>query len=276
MLLERGLEPGSCPEEVAVSRVELLEDIAREYCSAGADIVETCTFGASPLKLSQYDLDQHTEDINHSAVKAVKNVVGERAYVAGSVGPSGKILKPYGDTSEAPVYESYLRQVDTLAQAGVDCIVVETMLDIHEAKLAVRAAKAVSPSPPVLATMTFEDLPRGFYTIMGVDIPAAVSGLMEEGADVVGSNCGNGVDKMVEIARAFREVTNHPLIIQSNAGLPETENGKVVYRESPEYMAERAEQMLEIGVSIIGGCCGTTPEHIKAFRALVDRTASPR
>ncbi len=270
ILLERGLEQGSCPEAVVLSRVELLEDLAREYCSAGAEIVEACTFGASPLKLSQYDLDHLTEDINRKAVLAVRNVVGDRAYIGGSIGPSGKILEPYGDASKTQVYESYLRQLDILIQAGVDCLIVQTMFDIHEAKLAIRAAKDVSSSLPVLATMTFEKTPRGFYTIMGVDIPAAVSGLMEAGADVIGSNCGNGVEKMVEIARAFRDATDQPLIIQSNAGLPETENGRVVYRETPEFMAERVQELLDIGVSIVGGCCGTTPAHIKAFRALVD------
>jgi 5-methyltetrahydrofolate--homocysteine methyltransferase len=122
--------------------------------------------------------------------------------------------------------------------------------------------------------MTFDSTPRGFYTIMGVDIVGAVSGLVDAGADVIGSNCGNGVDKMVEIARAFAGATDHPLIIQSNAGLPETERGKVVYRESPDFMAVRVKELIQVGVSIVGGCCGTTPEHIKAFRTLID-TATP-
>lgn len=273
MLFEMGLAPGACPEALALSRRELLEDLARLYLNGGADIVETCTFGASPLKLAQYDLDVKTEAINREAVSAVRAVVGDQAYVGGSVGPSGKILQPYGDVSEEQVYDSYRRQMESLIGAGIDCLLVETMLDITEAKLAIKAARDVSTDLPVTATMTFDATPRGFYTIMGVDVAAAVSGLVEAGADVIGSNCGNGIEKMVEIARAFRDTTDHPLIIQSNAGLPETENGKVVYRETPAFMAERVEQLLEIGVSIVGGCCGTTPEHVTAFRAVVDGAA---
>jgi 5-methyltetrahydrofolate--homocysteine methyltransferase len=122
--------------------------------------------------------------------------------------------------------------------------------------------------------MTFDMIPKGFYTIMGTDIANAAASLIEAGADVIGSNCGNGMETMVEIARAFSDVTNHALIIQSNAGPPETEGGTVVYRESPEFMAEGVKELLDIGVSIVGGCCGTTPEHINAFRAVVDSPAS--
>jgi 5-methyltetrahydrofolate--homocysteine methyltransferase len=274
MLFELGIEPGSCPEMVVLSRPEILKGIAQQYFEAGAEIVETNTFGGSPLKLSQYGLDGKTEEINREAVKVVRDVVGDRAYVGACVGPSGKILEPYGDASEAQVYDSYRRQIDVLVDTGIDLVLVETMLDINEARLAIKAAKDVSSDLPVTATMTFDATPRGFYTIMGVDIPAAVSGLIEAGANVIGSNCGNGVEKMVEIARVFREATNHPLIIQSNAGLPETERGRVVYRESPAFMAAHMKELMEIGVSIVGGCCGTTPEHIGAFRAVVDGARS--
>ena len=273
MLFEMGLEPGGCPEAVALSRRELLEDIARRYLEAGADIIEACTFGASPLKLSQYGLDASTEEINREAVGAVRAVVGDRAYVGASVGPSGRILQPYGDVTEASVYDSYRRQTEALIAAGIDCVLIETMLDINEAKLAIKAVKDVAADMPVTATMTFDATPRGFFTIMGVDVAAAVSGLVDAGADVIGSNCGNGIEKMVEIARTFREITDHPLIIQSNAGMPELENGCIVYRETPAFMAERVRELLEIGVSVVGGCCGTTPAHVKAFRAIVDRAA---
>jgi len=203
----------------------------------------------------------------------VRDVVGNSAYVGGCVGPSGKLLEPYGDASETQIYDSFRRQMEALAGEGVDLVLVETMMDITEAKLAVKAAKDVSATLPVTATMTFNATPRGFFTIMGVNVEAAVAGLVEAGADVVGSNCGNGIETMVEIGRAFSETTDYPLIIQSNAGMPENERGKVVYRESPEFMAGRVKDLLEMGVSIVGGCCGTTPEHIRAFRELVDATA---
>ncbi len=273
LLFEMGLQHGESPESLALSHPDLLETLAKQYLAAGADIIEACTFGASPLKLSKHGLEELADQINREAVGAVRTAVGDKAYVGASVGPTGKILQPYGDVSETRVYDSYRQQMEALVAAGIDCVLVETMLDINEASLAIRAAKDVSPSIPVTATMTFEATPRGFYTIMGVDVAAAVTGLVEAGADVIGSNCGNGIDTMVEIARAFRNTTDHPLIIQSNAGLPEIEDAKVVYRESPAFMAERVEELLEIGVSIVGGCCGTTPEHIRAFRALVDRAA---
>jgi 5-methyltetrahydrofolate--homocysteine methyltransferase len=144
------------------------------------------------------------------------------------------------------------------------------MTDLTEATLAIRAAKKVAPQLPVMATMTFDQTPNGFFTIMGVDIRQAALALAEAGADVVGSNCGNGIDNMVLIAAEFRNYSNLPLIIQSNAGLPKLHEGRPVYNETPEFMAARVPQLVEHGVSIIGGCCGTTPDHIRAIRTAVD------
>ncbi|MDD4051430.1 MAG: homocysteine S-methyltransferase family protein [candidate division Zixibacteria bacterium] len=271
MLFRKGIAPGSCPELVNVSRPELLREIASEYLAAGAGIIQTNTFGGSPLKLAMYGLDGRTEEINRAAVVAVRSVVGGRAYVSGSCGPSGKILKPYGDTSPEAIYDSFLRQITCLAEAGIDVLCIETMTDISEATLAIRAAKAVSPSLPVMATMTFDKTPRGFFTIMGVDIRQAAADLANAGADVVGSNCGHGIETMLEVARQFKAASRLPLIIQSNAGLPELVDGRAEYRETPEFMAEKARQLIELDVSIIGGCCGTTPEHIAAIRSMVDR-----
>jgi 5-methyltetrahydrofolate--homocysteine methyltransferase len=143
------------------------------------------------------------------------------------------------------------------------------MTDIAEAKLAVRAARSVSSSIPVVATMTFDPTPRGFFTVFGVNIETAAKDLEQFGANVVGSNCGNGIEKMVEIAREFKKHSNLPVIIQSNAGLPELKDGKVFYPETPEFMAEKSKELVELGVEIIGGCCGTTPEHIRALRAVL-------
>jgi 5-methyltetrahydrofolate--homocysteine methyltransferase len=247
-----------------------LEAIARRYLDAGADIIQTNTFGASPHKLALYDLERKVGEINRNAVLAVRSVVGDQAYVSGSCGPSGKILRPYGDIDPEDLYDGFREQVESLISAGVDCVCVETMIDPAEATLAVRAAKEVSPAIPVMATMTFDATARGFYTIMGTTIEQAVRQLREAGADVIGSNCGNGIEKMVEIAREFRKCTDFPLIIQSNAGLPEMEDGLPVYGETPEFMADKAGELIAAGVSVIGGCCGTTPEHTRAIRKMVD------
>ena len=273
MLQQEGLEPGACPESVNLARPELLEQIAGRYLQAGADIIQTNTFGASPAKLASYGLEERTEEINRNAVQAVRKVVGDRAYVAGSCGPSGKILRPYGDAEPDELYAGFSCQIAALVEAGVDCLCIETMIDLGEATLAISAARAVAPETPILATMTFDETPRGFFTIMGTSPAQATAGLQEAGADVVGSNCGNGIENMIRIARELRDSTHLPLIIQSNAGLPEMQGGVPVYGETPAFMAEKARDLLAIGVSIIGGCCGTTPEHIKAIRNTVDSSA---
>ena len=266
MLHERGLKPGDCPEKMNLESGEILEEIAGLYLEAGAEMVQTNTFGGSPLKLSSYGLESKMEEINARAVQAVRKVVGDRAYVAASCGPCGKILEPYGDTSTEEVYESFRKQMKVLIAEGVDVIVVETMTDLNEAKLAAKAAKSISPSIPVCATMTYDSTPRGFYTIMGATVPQAARELVEAGADAVGSNCGNGIQNMIKIAEEFAKCSALPIIIQSNAGIPSVRDGVTVFPESPAFMAEKSKELKRIGVKIIGGCCGTTPEHILAIR----------
>ncbi len=271
MLIEKGLKIGDCPERLNLDKTELLSRIAQQYFDAGADIIQTNTFGGSPLKLTQYSLEGKTEEVNVAAVKAVRKVVGNNAYVYGSCGPSGRMLKPYGDTEHREVLDSFKRQMAALISEGADLIFIETMTDLKEAQLAIEAAKSIDSAIPVSATMTFDAIPRGFFTIMGVDVQHAVEGLIEAGADMIGSNCGNGIENMVKIAAEFRKHTSMPMVIQSNAGLPEMIDGKIKYSESPEFMAERCKQLIDIGVNIIGGCCGTTPEHISAFREVINK-----
>jgi len=266
LLMEHGLEPGDAPESFNLSRQDVLREVAGLYLDAGAEVVQTNTFGGSALKLAAYGLDDRTEEINRLAVEAVRKIVDGKAYVSGSCGPCGRTLLPYGDAEPDDVRESFRRQIGALVEAGVDVLCVETMTDLTEAKLAVEAARDVSADIPVMATMTFDATPRGFYTIMGVDVPGAAAGLLEAGANLVGSNCGNGIENMVAIAREFRACTDTPMLIQSNAGLPRLVDGQVVYSETPEFMAEHAAEFLELGVEIVGGCCGTTPEHIRALR----------
>ena len=273
ILQQKGLAPGQCPESFNLTRPEILEQVAAQYRQAGADIVQTNTFGGSPLKLAEYGLAGQTEQINQAAVNAVRGAVGDGAFVSGSCGPSGRMLKPYGDADPDEVYESFRRQMAALIEAGVDAVCVETMIDLAEASLAIMAAKDISPAVPVMATMTFDATPKGFFTIMGTTVEQAAAELQQAGADVVGSNCGNGIENMVEIARAFRASSDRPLIIQSNAGLPRLEGDRPVYSETPAFMADRARELVALGVSIIGGCCGTTPEHIRALRRMVDESA---
>jgi 5-methyltetrahydrofolate--homocysteine methyltransferase len=270
MLFQRGLKVGGCPESLNLSNSQILEEVAQLYFDAGAEIIQANTFGASPMKLLEYGLEDKTEEINENAVAAVKRIVGDRAYVSGSCGPSGRILKPYGDTEPEELTRGFERQLNSLVGAGVDVVCIETMTDLREAILAIEAVKAVSPLTPVMATMTFDETPRGFFTIMGVGIEETLAGLQESGADVIGSNCGNGIEKMIEIASVFTKLSPLPIIIQSNAGRPETREGQLCYTESPDFFAEKTMELIDIGVSIIGGCCGTTPEHIREIRKVVD------
>ncbi len=267
MLLDRGLIPGDCPEKMNLERPEAVEEVTRLYISAGAEIVQTNTFGGSPLKLAPYGVEGRTDEINARAVALARNAAGDRAYLAASCGPSGKILEPYGDTAAETVFESFRMQMKALAAEGVDMFSIETMTDLAEAVLAVRAAKSVSGSIPVSATMTFDETPRGFFTIMGNGIDQAVKALSEAGAQIIGSNCGNGIVTMVAIAREFMRQTAIPVVIRSNAGIPKLMGRSVLYPDSPEFMARESQALIAMGVKIIGGCCGTTPEHIAAIRS---------
>lgn len=270
MIMARGLRAGDPPETFNLARADDLEAIARDYVAAGAQLITTNTFGASPLRLRLHGLDGETEAINRAAVQAVRRAVGGSALVLASIGPSGRLMKPYGDADPREVEEGFVRQARALASEGVDAFCVETMTDLGEAELAIRAARDAAATVPIVATMTFDRTRRGFFTVMGTSIADAARGLAEAGADVVGSNCGNGLDAMIEIARTFRQVTSMPLAIQANAGLPESHGGRVVYPETPEFFAERVPALAELRVQIIGGCCGTTPDHIRAIRGAVD------
>jgi 5-methyltetrahydrofolate--homocysteine methyltransferase len=269
-LMARGLPAGQPPEWFALERPEVIEDVARLYLDAGADLVTTDTFGGSSFRLELHGLGAEKERVNRQAVEAVKRAVAGRAYVSASVGPSGRLLEPSGDTSPDAVEAAFAEQVDVLAAAGADLVCVETMSDLVEATRAVRAAKAVAPGLPVMATMTFERTPRGFFTVMGVSVERAAGGLAAAGADIVGSNCGTGIEDMLEVARAMAKATALPIAIQPNAGLPVTRDGALVYDQTPETMASRVKELLETGVGIVGGCCGTTPDHTRAVRRCVD------
>jgi 5-methyltetrahydrofolate--homocysteine methyltransferase len=268
-LMARGVLPGEAPESLNLTQPGVIEEIAALYVDAGADLITTNTFGGSPARLRQFGLDGQTEAVNRAAVEAVRRAAGGRAYASASVGPSGHLMKPYGDADPVDIGAGYERQIRALAEAGADLICIETMTDLAEAVLAVRAAKSVAPDLPVIATMTFETTRRGFFTVMGVSVAQAVRGLSEAGADILGSNCGNGSVTMVAIAREFRALTGLPIAIQPNAGLPEPLDGRLVYPETPEFMAEQARGLLAAGVAVIGGCCGTTPAHVRALRAMV-------
>ncbi len=270
LLFEKGLNSGDCPERFNLEHPEVLAEIAHAYLQAGADIIQTNTFGASPLKLSDYNLDNITEEINQKAVEIVKQVVDSKALVSGSVGPTGKMLLPYGDIEPDVMKDNYKRQIGILIESGVDLLCIETMTDINEAVIAIESVREISSDIPVIATMTFDVIPQGCVTIMGNSVAEVCNKLTGAGANVIGSNCGNGTKNMITIAKEFIANTELPIIIQSNAGIPTIVDDHVVYQETPEEFANFTKTLLELGVSIIGGCCGTTPDHISEIRKSVD------
>ena len=272
LLMDRAREhlQGTCPEYINLSHPEIIEEIAGLYIDAGADIIETNTFGGSALKLKDYSLDDKTEEINSAAIKAAKNASEGKSYICASVGPCGKLLTPFGDTEPEEMYESFYRQVKAIIDSGADMIIIETMTDLNEAKIALEATRKISSSIPVIVSMTYEATPKGFYTIMGKTIEMVSKELEDSGVDILGSNCGNGIENLVLIAKEHKLHSTLPVMIQANAGIPELREGIPVYPESPEFMAEKCKELINIGVSIIGGCCGTTPSHINAIRKVVD------
>jgi 5-methyltetrahydrofolate--homocysteine methyltransferase len=270
LLMERGLKHGECPEELNLKRPNIPREIAQLYLDAGADIIQSNTFGGSSMKLSQYGLEDKTEEINRVAVSLVKKVVKDRAYVYGSVGPSGMILQPFGEGDPEEMENGFKRQIQGMVEAKVDAIFIETMTDLNEAKIALNAARDLAPGVPVAVCMTFQDTPNGFISIMGNKLRDVVFELQSAGADIIGSNCGNGIDNMIKIATELRKIASVPILIQSNAGLPVDKGGEIIYPEGPEVFANKVNDLIEAGVSIIGGCCGTTPETIRAMRKSLD------
>ncbi len=271
MLFSKGLKMDQCPEKLNLENPMILEEVAQLYLDGGADLIETNSFGGSPLKLAMSSLEDKTEEINRIAIQSVRKVIGDSAYLSFSCGPTGRILKPYGDTEPVEMLESFKRQIKVAIDENVDLICIETMTDIFESKLAIEAVRSLSGDIPIIATMTFDPTPNGFFTIMGVSVEQACKELVAAGADIIGSNCGNGIDNMIKIASEFKKYATVPLIIQSNAGLPEIKNGEAIYTEIPQFMADKSQRLLDIGVNIIGGCCGTTEEHIAAIRQVVDK-----
>ena len=268
-LHKKGLKPGECPELWNVERSGDIFDIARSYVVAGADMIETNSFGGNCFKLANYGLEDRVYELNKSAAEISKRAAGSEIFVLGSVGPTGKMLITE-EVTTAELYEAFKEQSIALEAGGADAIVIETMTDLEEARIAVKAASE-NTSCEVICTMTFDKDPgTGFHTMMGVSPEEMTRTLVEAGASIIGANCGNGIADMIDIVKDIREFnTDIPVLIHANAGMPVYSNGETTFPESPELMAGRVKEIIEAGTNIIGGCCGTTPEHIAEIRRVV-------
>ncbi len=263
-----GLQPGECPDAWNLSRPEDVERVARSYVEAGSRIILTNTFRSTTIGLASYGLADQVEALNRAGVEISRRAAGDRALVFASMGPTGKMVAA-GELDRQTALEAFTVQARSLADAGADGIVIETMTDLSEALIALEAAKATGL--PVAVSLVFDSGKSKDRTMAGDTQEQAAAALVSAGADIVGANCGLGIEGFVSICRRMRAVTDAPIWIKPNAGLPVVEGGRMVYKTAPDEFASQARVIVEAGASFIGGCCGTTPEFIRALVAIGER-----
>jgi len=274
MLIREGLPTGKPSEYWNLERPDIIERIQRQYVEAGSQVLTTNSFGASPLKLQKGELEKDCAQINRRAVEIALQAAGKSVFVAGDIGPSGEMLQPFGLISEEEMIENFAEQAKHLDSAGVHLFIVETMFDLNEALTALKGIRQVS-AKPIFATLTFEKNPAGFTTIMGNQVDASMQALVHHGAAAVGANCSIGSADMLELARRIRASVRELVIIQPNAGIPQFRDKVVIYPEDVEHYSDNIRKIKQLGVEIVGGCCGTTPDYIRSIVHKINRNAAP-
>jgi len=273
LLQQKGLQPGECPELWNITHPDEVLDIARSYIKAGSDMIETNSFGGNRFKLEKYGLAGRVTEINRKAAEISRKAAGAGKWVLGSIGPTGKLLL-IDEVTPDQLYEAFREQAMALETGGADAIIVETMTDLEEAVLAVRAAKE-NTKLEVICTMTFDKLVTGEYrTMMGFSPAEMAEPLLGAGAAIIGANCGNGMAGMVPVVEEIRKINRQvPVLVHANAGMPVYCDGVTCYPENPDDMAACVQLLIKAGINIIGGCCGTTPEHIVKIKEAVLKTS---
>jgi len=257
-----GCPPGFCRERWNLEKPDLVAKVPAAYVAAGSQIVLTNTFGANRYVLAKHGCEKQVRELNRAGAEISKRAADGQALVFGSIGPTGKIVM-MGEATEEELFEAFKEQAESLAEGGVDGLVVETMVELAEAMAAVRAAKTTGL--PVVGCMTYDSGPDKTSTMMGVTPEEAADALTVAGADIVGCNCGIGIDNYVIVTGKLRAVTDKPIWVKANAGMPEIEDGKVVYHMKADEFAAKARELVKAGANIVGGCCGTSPEFISAL-----------
>jgi 5-methyltetrahydrofolate--homocysteine methyltransferase len=270
-LISRGIEVGKCNDYLNVESPDVVFDIHRSYFEAGSDAVITNTFGANKYALGRHGFAEEVVKINKAGAQIARRSAGQEKYVLGDIGPSGDFLEPLGNVKPEELKEAFAEQAKALLDGGVEGFIIETMTALDEAAIAIEAVKSIGGDLPVLASMSFDRAGGDFKTMMGVGVDAAVAQMISSGVDTAGFNCGTiSLDEYVELAEKFvssvRALSTDVIVYaEPNAGKPELVEDRVVYKVSPEDFAAAAEKIHSAGVNIIGGCCGTSPAHIKAL-----------
>ena len=270
-----GLQPGESGALWNITEPGKILQVQKAYVDAGADLLISNSFTGSRLSLAVAGLEGRVYEINRAAVTIAREAFGgSPGFVLGDLGPFGGMMEPYGSVTREEVFESYLEQAEILLSAGVDALIIETQTSLEEVGTALDAVKKAG-APCVIASMSFDSVKDGsdFRTMMGVSPEEAVQLIVEKGADVIGTNCGKGIDigNAARIVRRYREACDLPIMAQPNAGQPEMVEGRIIYRETPEQMAAGIDLLINAGASAVGSCCGTTPEHTALFRRDLDR-----
>lgn len=274
-LQARGLSAGECGDAWCLEHPDRVLAIQQEYVEAGSDCITTNTFGACRISLKRHGLEEKVSEINQAAVRIARDAFGNKTgFVLGDLGPFGGLMEPFGETTQEEVLSAYLEQAGALVKGGVDAVIIETQTSLEETGMALMAAKEAGASC-VIVSISFDVTHDGsdVRTMMGVAPEQAAAFAQKEGAHILATNCGTGVDAewAVRILERYRSSCDLPLMAQPNAGKPELVGSTVVYRESPQEMAEQLDALLEAGARIVGACCGSTPDHIRAFREHLER-----
>ncbi len=271
MLMKAGQGSVKTPILLNLDEPDLVTDIHRQYYDAGADVVITNTFGGSPIKLTADGLEDRMDALNREAVRLTRRACPEGKFVAGDIGPSGKMMQPLGEVSPEEMQENFFSQAKVLIDAGVDLVIIETMYSLEEALAAVQAVRKAGDIL-LLASITYTKTKNGFFTVMGEDVPRCVSELEQAGADMMGANCTLNSTDTIELTGELRSATERPLLIQPNAGKPVTSKGVTYYEQTPAEFAADAAKIRAAGADMIGGCCGTTPEFIQEVKAVLSKS----
>jgi len=269
-LMKRGLPSGTCPELWNIKNPEAVKEVHRSYFEAGSDAVMTNSFGGSKIKLASHGLDDSCHELNFAAAKLAREVKPEGRFIGGSIGPTGKFLKPQGEFTEQDFEQAFAVQARALIMGKVDFLLIETMFDLREALSALRGIRMVSSEALVFITITFNRTPRGFFTLMGQSVGQCVQELEANGVPVIGSNCTLSSSGMADLIKDMRSRTSLPLIAQPNAGQPElSESNEVVYTQSLKDYVSYIPRLIENGANVVGGCCGTNPDYIRRMAEII-------